>query len=157
MIFVSGIHGVGKNYLCNKLKETTGIRHYSASEIISTQKEKSFSANKLVENIDENQECLLPVVEYLKTKCNLFLLDGHFCLTNDSGVIQRVPLKVFESLAPEAIILLTAEPEVIAERRKKRDGISLDLNNLKDFQNMEIEYAKEVAQRLNIPLILSKC
>lgn len=31
MIFVSGVHGVGKSYFCNLVKESAGIETYSAS------------------------------------------------------------------------------------------------------------------------------
>lgn len=31
MIFVGGIHGVGKTYFCNMIKEILGIKNYSAS------------------------------------------------------------------------------------------------------------------------------
>ena len=35
MIFVSGVHGVGKSYFCNLVKESTGIETYSASTLIA--------------------------------------------------------------------------------------------------------------------------
>ena len=35
MIFVSGIHGAGKTYFCNIIKEKLGIKNYSASQLIA--------------------------------------------------------------------------------------------------------------------------
>ncbi len=35
MIFVSGIHGVGKTYFCNMIKDKLGIKNYSASQLIA--------------------------------------------------------------------------------------------------------------------------
>ena len=36
MIFVSGVHGVGKSYFCNLVKDSVGIETYSASALIAT-------------------------------------------------------------------------------------------------------------------------
>lgn len=40
MIFISGVHGVGKSYFCDMVKAATGIESYSASTLI-TQKKQS--------------------------------------------------------------------------------------------------------------------
>lgn len=36
--FVSGVHGVGKSYFCNLVKESTEIETYSASTLIEAKK-----------------------------------------------------------------------------------------------------------------------
>lgn len=59
MIFVSGVHGVGKSYFCNLVKESVGIETYSASALISTKMRSGFAKNKLIPDIDEHQQCLL--------------------------------------------------------------------------------------------------
>ena len=123
MIFISGVHGVGKSYFCNLVKEATGIACFSASSLISERKEHDFPADKRVTDIDENQTHLLAAVDELRTDHGEFLLDGHFCLLNKTGEITRVPIETFTSLKPDAIILLTEKPEIIAERRKERDGV----------------------------------
>ena len=35
MIFVSGVHAVGKTYFCNIVKERLGIKIYSSSQLIA--------------------------------------------------------------------------------------------------------------------------
>ena len=55
MIFVSGIHGVGKTFFCDRVKEKLGIATYSASKLIAEKRSRNFSADKIVEDIDENQ------------------------------------------------------------------------------------------------------
>lgn len=55
MIFVSGVHGVGKSYFCNLVKESTGIETYSASTLIAAKKQSEFSKHKLIPDIDDNQ------------------------------------------------------------------------------------------------------
>ena len=58
MIFISGIHGVGKSYFCDKVKAELGIDTFSASKLISERKNTGFSSNKLIPDIDENQQYL---------------------------------------------------------------------------------------------------
>ena len=56
MIFISGVHGVGKTYFCNKVSQELGIKTYSASMLITEKKKKDFSADKLIPDIDVNQQ-----------------------------------------------------------------------------------------------------
>lgn len=155
MIFISGVHGVGKSYFCNLVKEVTSIECYSASSLIKERKKQGFPANKRVADIDENQLYLLAAVDDLRATLGEFLLDGHFCLLNTEGVITRIPLDTFTTLKPEAIILLTENPEIIAQRRQERDGVDHKASDIKAFQDEEVKYAEEVAELLQVPLKIS--
>jgi len=155
MIFISGVHGVGKSYFCNMVKDATGIESYSASKLISQKKHSGFSTDKLIPDIDDNQDYLLQAVNDLKATGHNFILDGHFCLLNASGIITRIPLDTFIALRPEAIILLTERPEIIAARRKERDRIDASIQNIEDFQHEECTYAKEVAAAIGANLYIS--
>lgn len=155
MIFVSGIHGVGKTYFCNMIKEKLGIKNYSASQLIAGRREKSFSADKFVSDIDDNQVLLLDAINELRQIDEEFILDGHFCLLNEDGVITRIPMKTYSLLKPDAMILLLENPKIIAERRLQRDGIQQDMRIIIDFQEAEKAYATEIAEQLNIPLEVS--
>lgn len=155
MIFISGIHGVGKSYFCNLLKDRLGVISYSASKLIADKKAVGFSPNKLVTDIEENQFYLLDAVKDLRIKGEKFLLDGHFCLLSQKGAITRIPLNTFTTLAPDAIVLLTENPAIIAKRRQERDGIEYSVTAIKDFQDEEIKYATEVAKLLGVPLKIS--
>lgn len=155
MIFVSGIHGVGKSFFCKKLKHKTGIKYFSASELITLKRKKDFSGNKLVPDIEDNQPRLLEALEDLKKSENEFVLDGHFCLLNEVGEITRISSDTFSSLKPDLIVLLTDKPEVIAKRRWDRDKIQEDLVLIESFQKEEKIYATEISKSLGIPLIVS--
>ena len=155
MIFISGVHGVGKSYFCNLVKESTGIDCFSASTLIRERKKQGFPADKRVADIDENQLYLLAAVDDLRSNLGEFLLDGHFCLLNTEGVITRISLDTFTTLKPEAIILLTEEPEIIAKRRQERDGVDHKASDIKAFQDEEVKYAKEVSELLQVPLKIS--
>lgn len=84
---------------------------------------KTFSKDKLVSDIYDNQRLLVATVEELRKTEREFILDGHFCLLNAEGAITRVSLNTYISLQPNRIIILLEKLEVIVERRFRRDGI----------------------------------
>ena len=156
MIFVSGVHGVGKTHFCSLLKERLGVPAYSASQLIADVKQSGFSPDKRVADIDENQMYLLEAVGKLNRQGKEYLLDGHFCLWNTDGKITRVPEDTFSQLSPDAIVLLTEDPNVIVQRRFERDHIENNVDDIARFQKAEIAYAKEIAEKLKIPLKISQ-
>ena len=155
MIFISGVHGVGKSYFCDMVKAATGIESYSASTLITQKKHSGFAKDKLIPDIDDNQQYLLQAVNELKGSGQNFILDGHFCLLNATGDITRIPYDTFTSLKPDAIILLTEKSEVIAARRRERDGIGASIQEIEAFQQEECAYAKEVAADISARLFVS--
>lgn len=155
MIFISGVHGVGKSYFCDMVKNATGIESYSASTLISQKKHSGFSKDKLIPDIDDNQQYLLQATNELKASEDNFILDGHFCLLNASGEITRIPNDTFTTLKPEAIILLMEKPKVISHRRKERDGIDATPESIDAFQTEEQKYAEEVAAQIGAKLFVS--
>lgn len=156
MIFISGVHGVGKSYFCDMVKREVFINTYSASALIAEKKKSGFSSDKLIPDIDDNQQYLLDAVDELRSTEQNFILDGHFCLLNAEGAVTRIPPETFTTLKPEAIILLTEDPEVIASRRKDRDGRDVSFEGIKEFQDKEKEYAIEIAHDIGAQLFISK-
>ncbi len=155
MIFISGIHGVGKSYFCEKAREILGINSYSASALISKMKNESFKKDKLIADIDNNQAYLISAVKKLDEIEQSYLLDAHLCLLNAQGDVQRIDLQAFLDLKPLAIVLLTDVPVVIAERRNARDGVVHAIGKIIEFQNEEVTYAKEISKLMEIPLYIS--
>lgn len=156
MIFVSGIHGVGKTYFCNMMKKRLNIESYSASQLIAFRRNERFSENKLVSDIDDNQDLLVAAIDELRKAGKEFILDGHFCLLNESGEITRIPLNTYMLLKPDVIILLTEKPEIIADRRLQRDNVCQGISEIAVFQEEEECYAKEIAERLEVTLVISR-
>lgn len=85
-----------------------------------------------------------------------FILDGHFCLLNASGEVQRISYDTFTMLKPDAIVLLTEDPEIIVSRRRKRDGIEVAVERIECFQEEERLYANQVAGNINAKLFVSE-
>lgn len=156
MIFVSGVHGVGKSYFCNLVREFTGIKTYSASSLIAERRHLEFAKDKLIPNINGNQHFLLEAVDELKASDRDFILDGHFCLLNESGEVQRISYDTFTMLRPDAIVLLTEDPNIIVSRRRKRDGIQVTVESIENFQREELLYADEVVKSIGAKLFVSR-
>ena len=156
MIFVGGIHGVGKTYFCNIMNKRLNFESYSASQLIVSRRNEGFSENKLVSNIDDNQDLLVAATEEMRKAEKEFILDGHFCVLNESGEITRIPLDTYKLLKPDVIILLTEKPEIIADRRLQRDNVCQDISEITVFQDEEECYAKEIAEQLNVSLVVSR-
>ncbi len=155
LIFISGVHGVGKTFFCNKIKTDLGIDCYSSSSLIAEKKKQGFSSDKRVDGINENQLFLLQAVKELRDEGKEFLLDGHFCLLNVEGKITRIPADTFSALAPNSIVLLTEDPVIISKRRQERDNISCSVASIKVFQEEEIKYANEISDLFKIPILIA--
>ncbi len=151
MIFCSGIHGVGKDFFLKKVEEVTGIKSYSASSLIETYGSVEFDEDKRTPNINRNQECLLQALKSEKLPKE-YILNGHFCLLNEKGEPERIPIKTFYELNPSKITILTEKPEIIVGRRMIRDRKEVSVEETEKFQKEEIIYGKEVAKKLGIPI-----
>ena len=151
MIFCSGIHGVGKDYFLKKIEEVTGIKSYSASELIEEYGSIKFNFDKKTKDIEGNQDYLLRAIR----SGNLpkeYILNGHFCLLNSRGEPERIPIEIFYELSPNRIIILKEKPEIIVGRRMIRDRQEVSVEDTKRFQDEEIAYGKEVAKKLEVPI-----
>lgn len=154
MVFVAGVHGVGKTYICQQLKQDMVV--YSASELIEQYGKIRYNGYKKVYGIGANQNHLVNAVRQKEKNGKEFILDGHFCLFNASGDVEKVPYMVFEKLNMEGIVLFWNREEVIQRNVQKREG-NLDVlksHQISELQELEIKYAKDVAQELNIPLVV---
>lgn len=151
MIFVGGIHGVGKTFFCSKLSDILGIPHYSSSELISISKKERFGSSKETKEINRNQGFLFNALDSLNLKGKNFVLDGHFCLLSKDDMITKIPLDTFYKLSPGSVVLLKGSPELVAQRLFNRDRREYNPEFLGQFQNEELTYAKTVSTLLNIP------
>ncbi len=149
MIFVCGIHGVGKTKYCTSLSIETGKKCFSASKLILKRGKDNFY-HKKVENIKLNQSFLIDEVEKIKSTGMDFILDGHLCLLNQKGKIELIDREVMRALKIDFLIVLVDKPHVIQERMRQRDGILWDNQFVNLFQEKEIEYAKKLGMDLNI-------
>lgn len=94
IIFIGGIHGVGKTSLCEELSNQIGTHYFSASKLIKRlKKDHCDNENKAVKDIDGNQELLLTAINQYINKNIIVLLDGHFCLLSSTYEVTLIPKK----------------------------------------------------------------
>ncbi|GAA0878972.1 hypothetical protein GCM10009119_19400 [Algoriphagus jejuensis] len=154
IIFLGGIHGVGKGTFCSKVKELLDIEHLSASELLRWAEVNAEPRNKLVADIPSMQGRLILGLHQRVEPTRKYLLDGHFCLFDSKGKVELVPFDTFSKIDPILISVLTAEPEAIVRRLTERDGKAYDLQVIRQMQEEEITYGKWVAGKLNKPFLV---
>ena len=151
VIFIGGIHGSGKGTFCKKISSQAGIPHFTASELLKWNEVSPDIRNKKVLDIPDTQNRLIfGLINILKQHPEI-ILDGHFCLFNKEGEVVKVDIDTFKQINPEIIVLVKSEIEEIQQRLYLRDSILYDLHELKKMQDLEVEYSKEVAIKLEIP------
>lgn len=154
IIFISGVHGVGKGYILKKISEDFSFPCYSASSLI-----KSFNnhcdENKVVANVSENQNLLLSSINH-NVKEKIFVLDGHSVLINSSNEFEKVDLNIFKDLNLCAIVNIYDEPSKIVERLKSRDNKIYEEKYIEDFQNEELSYSLNLSKEFEIPYLKFK-
>jgi adenylate kinase len=154
VLFVAGIHGVGKGYLVNELLGIFSCQSFSASSLIKEEKKAEVDLGKVVVDPRENQDYLLIALNKLEGGRDIFL-DGHFCLFSENEIYE-VPLATFEGMNLKAIVLVIEEPEVIFSRLNQRDGNSKSILELNALQEAEINRAEFIAGELGAPMITVK-
>lgn len=152
IIFVGGIHGVGKTTLCKKISSELSIEYFSSSELISKLDSQRVNDDKIAHDIKDNQNILLDAVQQFLYKDRIYLLDGHFCLIDSEHSIKQIPLNTYESLGIKEIILLCNDEEIILKRLKDRDNKEYSLEFIEKFQQNEIDYAQYVANKIRVPI-----
>lgn len=155
VIFVAGIHAVGKSTACMAVADEFGIPHFSASQIIRGERLSAVDEkSKLVADVVDNQRLLIQGVSRILER-GRFLLDGHFTMRRKSdGGIEAIHAEVFRELHVGGIVLYTDHPEEIAMRMHARDGVLQPVEMLKAHQEAEIAHAKHVAVTIAVPLVI---
>ncbi|WP_413892956.1 ATP-binding protein [Candidatus Skiveiella danica] len=152
-IFVAGIHGVGKTYLANQLPAGIGLLHTSASQLIKEELAlPEWNADKRVADVDKNQVALTKAVARCNALGTALLLDGHFVLLNTAGEFVLLGAEVFKTLNLSAVLLIEADPKVVANRVQSRDGLRRDTEWLATFMRAERAQAEAVCSELSVPI-----
>lgn len=151
ILFVGGVHGVGKTTFCKKMELRFSVQHYSASELIRVEKREIKTPDKRVKDINLNQNVLIRAINQHLNERAWSIIDGHFCLLNSDKEITKIPDKIFVEMSPKAILVIYDETEKICERLRQRDQKKYEVFLIEELQRQEIKYAQALAQELNIP------
>ena len=159
LVFVGGVHGAGKSSICRALAALLPASHVTAGGLIRENASNATvtvgSGNKAVPNVDANQLLLLRGLELHRARLDdkPILLDGHFSLLDANGGVVAIPLAVYESLAPVAVVLVEADDETVRKRRVERDGEAPLLETISLLSARERESADTVCEALGIRII----
>jgi adenylate kinase len=151
MLFLGGVHGVGKSTMCQKALGPLGYRCETASSLITAYGNRVLRGKK-VTDVGANQVALLEQLRHSRKQYLRFILDGHFTLVNAKGKIERIEADVFSEINPDRLILIKGDPKVISSRLSVRDGKKWDHAFLDKFQHEEEEHANYVAEKIGVPL-----
>ena len=108
MLFVCGIHGVGKTVFAKKMSRELGLKYYLASELIQKRAKYQIEKNKCAPQILDNQAFLLEALSEITDKN--YILDGHLCLINDQNEVERISCGIFLEMDIECIYLVVDTP-----------------------------------------------
>lgn len=152
IVFVGGIHGVGKTYLGAPVAKQLGMRHATASKLIREERGlQSWGTDKRVEGIDENQAALISATNRLRSCGHKILLDGHFVLRGANGEFKEIDLQVFRDMQLGAVLLLEASLDSVMQRLNARGDVSWTITELQHFAELENAHAHQVSAELGIP------
>ena len=158
VIFVCGVHGIGKTTFCQRLAKSLNIPHFSASTLIRDKASYAVSeksGDKQVKEIDANQVILLAAVREKIAEMGRIILDGHVTLIDKAGSYQKLPIALFRDLGVSTIILLEIPAPESARRLTERDGMAPSLDFIAEHQKVEKEHAQELADKINVRLYIS--
>jgi adenylate kinase len=151
-VFVAGVHGVGKSFLCQRYVNDCSVVYESASGLIRKERAQvHWSTDKKVAHIDDNQIALRTAVQRIITTGQSLLLDGHFVLINDKSEFVALEPSVFQDIGITGVVLLEADAGVIASRLAARDS-SRSAVDIGLFLERERAQAHYVCQELSVPL-----
>ena len=145
-IFVAGVYGVGKDYLCDTISETTGIKKFSASQLISNINKENYAENKDVKDKKMNQVILREEVHKLLQRYKTIILTGHMCILDKHMNIEVLPQDVYANLEITSMVLLKNKPNIIVQNLIKRDGKEYNEELIDKFQRKEEELFIKVAK-----------
>jgi predicted transcriptional regulator/adenylate kinase len=153
LLFIAGVHGVGKTTLCDRYAVQRGLPHKSASQLIREANQAAIcSKSKAVRNIADNQKLLVNAVQQYREAGENLLLDGHFALWDKEHRPQPLDIEVFSQLGIDGIVVVHDTPAKIAQRLKKRDTHGASTAAVGELQRIELLRAVEVAKALGIPM-----
>jgi adenylate kinase len=153
VIFITGVHGVGKSFLGAQVSKSLNIDHCTASTLIREEKgHATWGTDKRVSEVEDNQLALIRAVKRRRDLGVNLLLDGHFVLRDASGELLKLSKGVFAELTLAGVVLLTENPLIIAERLIGRDGVTVGTKSIAEHAAAVYRHVEEVCGELKIPL-----
>lgn len=160
---VTGLSGVGKTWLLQRVMKTVPGQLLSASRLIEQELNRSRSEPVRPDDlrtldIATNQQAL--VTGFARTAEHyqeLVVLDAHVVIDTPKG-LEFVPHHVFSGLTPSLFIFINDDPRTILQRRLQdiaRIRPFRDVEALARQQSQALTAARQVAADLNVPFYIT--
>lgn len=156
IVFIGGIHGVGKSTICQQICSELNMEYLSASELLKWEDINDDAKNKKVKDIPFTQNRLIAGLSNTIQKGHFYLLDGHYCLLNEKAEVEKISVDIFMQINPKALGLILGDIREIKTRLDLRDHKNYDFRLLEHLQNSELDYAKELSVALKVPLYIEE-
>jgi adenylate kinase len=154
LYFIGGTFGAGKSTLCKTLGQLLPGEHLKASELINFIPNPDDTTGKSTDQVISNQERLIEALAIRRASDGTVLLDGHFCLIDDTYTIVRLPIDVFQRLNPSALVLVESNPDEIVNRIKLRDGRDINPDIINQLVQAEREHSQFISEVLRVPIMI---
>lgn len=149
IIFIGGIHAVGKSTFIKYAKEfAPNIEVLSCSALLNWEK----PVDKEVEDVRTNQERLLSALNVVVDVDKPYFVDGHFCLLDSNHNIVPIDFDIIKAINPRTILLLTEDVKIVHQRLLERDGKNYDMQLLLDMDSKERELAQTFSTQYDVPI-----
>lgn len=110
---------------------------------------------KMVSSVKDNQDILITAIKEEKSNDDRdLILDGHLCIYNKQGEIERIPEYFFVETNIKNVFILQDDPKIISERLRKRDKKEIQIEDIQKIQNEELAYARELKEKLGTNFVV---
>jgi adenylate kinase len=116
IVFIGGIHGVGKSTICQHICRELNMEYLSASELLKWEEINDDAKNKKVNDIPLTQDRLITGLSKNIQNGHFYLLDGHFCLLNENDEVEKISKDIFMQINPKVLCLILGDITEIKTR-----------------------------------------
>jgi adenylate kinase len=158
ILIVVGIPGVGKTTVILKTEEIL-LKSGSRTTVavfgtVMLNEAKKIGVDKRDEirrlSISQQQDLQNKASEHIRSIANEFIIvDTHLFVRTPSGFLPGIPLNVVQNLRPTNLVLITASPKEIHERRAVDQTRDRDILSLEEIQR-ELELARSMISTISI-------
>ena len=156
IVFIGGIHGVGKSTICQHICRELNMEYLSASELLKWEEINDDAKNKKVNDIPLTQDRLITGLSKNIQNGHFYLLDGHFCLLNENDEVEKISKDIFMQINPKVLCLILGDITEIKTRLFMRDNKTYEFGLLEQLQNSELDYARQLSVALEVPLFIEE-
>jgi adenylate kinase len=160
---LTGLSGVGKSMLLQKLAAHWYFQHLQASALIRAARQVAEHVPTVdhlrLANLDENQQLLVRgFADAADANAPLIILDAHTLIELPNEMILIEP-NVFGAIGINSMLFLTAAASTIVKRRagdKARQRPTKSAEELENVLRQAHQHARHICRTLQVPLTITE-